>query len=193
MPDDNTGGDPQTTPAGEMPKGSDADNKPTVDELVVQLADTRKALKAVNNESAARRKKLQAFEDAKKEREDAEMTELEKSQASLVEMTTANEQLQQTIRDAKVDAAINAKAVELKFRNPADARALIDMNAVTLSDDGKVSGVDKALQALVKERPYLTELVTKMPNTDSRKRNTSKATVQSDEYDAQIKARYDIG
>ena len=190
MPEDNIGGDPQTPPEGGMPEGSEAGNKPDATKLLAELEETRKALKVANAEAADRRKKLQAFEEAEAKRKEAEMSEVEKLNAKLAEMVTEREAIQQALMDTKLDAAISGAAATLKFRNPVDARALIDMDAIEISENGAIKGVEAALKALAKERPYLIDSVS-VPDTDGTKRNQRKA-AQDEAALQTIAARYGI-
>jgi len=190
MPEDNIGGDPQTPPEGGMPEGSEAGNKPDATKLLAELEETRKALKVANAEAADRRKKLQAFEEAEAKRKEAEMSEVEKLNAKLAEMVTEREAIQQALMDTKLDAAISGAAATLKFRNPVDARALIDMDAIEISENGAIKGVEAALKALAKERPYLIDSVS-VPDTDGTKRSQGKA-AQDEAALQTIAARYGI-
>ena len=192
MPEDNKGGDPQAKPAGEMPKGSDDGKNASTDSLQAELAEVRKALKAANSEAADRRKKLQAFEDAEKKRKESEMSEVEKLNAQLVEMTSTQEQLQKSLQDTKLNAAIDVAAKTLNFINVDEARAHINRDALKLDDEGNWTGVKKALETLAEERPHFIEKKTPMPNTDGKKRNTSKATTQDEAYMNTIRSRYSI-
>ena len=189
MPEENTGGDPQNTPEGEMLEGTDAGNKPDAATLQAQLEETRKALKAANNEAADRRKKLQAFEEAEAKRKEAEMTEVEKLQAQLAEMAARDEATQQSLRETKLNGAIDLAAGALKFRKATEARALINRDALEYGDDGEWSGVEKALKALAKDSPHLIEQVV-TADTDGTRRNTADPTKASEAKEAQIKQRY---
>jgi len=52
--------------------------------------------------------------------------------------------------------AIEIGAAGLKFVDPKDAFNLIDLGEIEIDEDtGEVSGVDKALKALAKAKPYL--------------------------------------
>ena len=181
-----------TTPAGEMPNGSDDGKNASTDSLQAELTEVRKALKAANSEAADRRKKLQAFEDAEKKRKESEMSEVERLNAQLAEMVSTHEQLQKSLQDTKLNAAIDVAAKTLNFINVDEARAHINRDALKLDDEGNWTGVTKALETLAKERPHLIEKKVTMPDTDGTKRNTGKATAQDEAYMNTIKSRYGI-
>ena len=171
MPEDNTGGDPQAKPEGAMPEGSEVGTQPPADTLQAELEETRKALKAANAEAADKRKKLQAFKEAEAKRKEAEMTEVEKLQAKVAEMAAEQEATQQSLRETRLNAAIDLTAKTLKFRKVTEARALINGDALEYGDDGQWSGVDDALKALAKDSPHLIDAGMQQQDTDGMRRN----------------------
>ena len=144
--DDATQTEPQAT--GETPTAAD---------LQAELGRTRKALADANREAAQRRKKLEGFEQAEAARKTAEMTELERVQAKLVETEKRAAEAEAGRRDALVRAAVIAKATGLRFQDPGDALRYVDASKATLADDGTVAGIDEQLDALAKARPYLLQ------------------------------------
>lgn len=135
----------------------------------------KSALKRANAEAAERRIKLQEYEEAERKRKEAEMTELEKAQTKLSEMEQQMAALKDQNRQARITAAVKLKAAELNFHDPSDASAFIDGAALTLTDEGEVEGVEPALKALAKARPYLvkSDAGPKSP-PDGDKRNVGK-------------------
>ena len=191
MPEIEQGAMPTSTPEGEIPEGTDVGTKPSADTLQAELEETRKALKAANAEAADRRKKLQAFEEAEAKRKEAEMTEVEKLNAKLAEMVAQQEATQQSLRETKLNAAIDLAAKTLKFRKVTEARALINRDALEYGDNGEWSGVEEALKALAKDSPHLIEQAT-APDTDGLRRNQGKATTPNDALLKTIAERYGI-
>lgn len=88
-----------------------------------------------------------AAEDKLKEKEEFK-TLYEKSQTELGELQT--KQAQTNREHAIVSAAIKAGA-----QNPNDVVKLIGSDAVTVAEDGTVSGAEDAVSALLKEKTYL--------------------------------------
>ena len=156
-----------TTPETEMVEGTDAGTQTT---STSELEDIRKALKKANAEAAANRKALQAYQDAEEKRKQSEMTEVEKLQAKLTEMVSKQEATQQSLRETKLNAAIDLTAKTLKFRKVQEARALINRDALEFGEDGEWSGVEDALKALAKDSPHLIEQVNNA-DTDGLRRN----------------------
>lgn len=92
-------------------------------------------------------KKLQELEDAKKDKAtkaDEKATRLEKD----LEKATA------TARDLRLH---NAFLIDNKYdwHNPRRALRLLDLSDVEIDEDGKVEGLDEAIEALAKSDPYL--------------------------------------
>jgi hypothetical protein len=59
------------------------------------------------------------------------------------------------IENAVLAAAARETDQRARFIDPADAVRLADLSKVTLGDDGTISGVDEALDALAKAKPHL--------------------------------------
>lgn len=91
---------------------------------------------------------------------EAQMSDAEKQAAELAalrqqvaEGQAQAEKAKEALARQKVETAVLLAAGN--FQNPQDALSFVDLSAIELGDDGKVTGVDKALEALSKEKPYL--------------------------------------
>lgn len=85
--------------------------------------------------------------------EEANKTELEKAQARAQE---AEETAQRTVEAANrrlVEAAIIAEATSQKAIKPEHMHRLVDTEAVTVGDDGQVTGAKEAVAAFLKANP----------------------------------------
>lgn len=145
----------QTPPAdGQPPLAETPESTPVdtgnVDEIKAELERVRKALKDANKEAADRRKKLEAFEAAEKEKADKELTESQRLQKELEAARAEKAEMENRLKTTTIKNAVLAKAGELNFDHPADALALIDLSSVEISEDGKVIGFEKALEDLAK-------------------------------------------
>lgn len=129
------------------------------DDTLAELERTRAALKAANKEAADRRKRLDTLETAEKERQQAEMTELDKTKVELDALKAANATAQASLRRAALkDAASDAaQRAGLTFAAGAlaDAVALGAFDELEVSESGSVAGMADAVKALHKQRPYL--------------------------------------
>jgi hypothetical protein len=103
---------------------------------------------------------LKAAEDAKK----AQMTELEKAQAEAAEARkkaeeaeAARQGIEAKAAEKLLRAAIIAEASKAGFNDPNDAWLYIDRSAIKAKDDDSYEGLDKAIEAVVKAKPYLVK------------------------------------
>lgn len=154
---DEVPGEKPTTPAGETPAGAapEPEKTPTAAELKAQLDAVQKALKDANREAAERRKKLDAYEKADADRQAAALSETEKLQKANAEMAKRLERIEAERQQEAIKYAVTSKAAALGFTDPSDAYALLDLAAVTVQDDGTLKGVDEALTAMAKAKPYM--------------------------------------
>lgn len=63
--------------------------------------------------------------------------------------------LQQQIKESKIDAALQAAAAKKGIQDLDAAVKLVDKSKVTVNDDGTISGVTEAIDALATQRSYL--------------------------------------
>lgn len=146
---------------GVTPEPQDAGEKPAAEagksaaELQAELDRTAKALKEANKEAASRRKRLDELEAAEKKRADESKTELEKAQARATELEGQLTAQQQAAQERAIKAEIRLQAASMGFNDPDDAYRADVLAAVTVGEDGEVSGVKDALAQLAKDKPYL--------------------------------------
>lgn len=112
-------------------------------------------LKKVRREAAEYRTKLRAVEEAQGKAQQDKMTEVERLQADLEKTQAQLEQTERLSRERLVRSAVAIAAARAGFNDPDDAYRLLDMTALEVVDDGTVDGLDKAIQAIVKAKPYL--------------------------------------
>lgn len=164
---------PATVPAGEAvtPPEPTAEAKPaSLDEAVRELAELRAQVKRVNAESAERRRKLAAFEAAEVERKQADLSELEKLRVQVAEKDDLYQQSINELTKLRIRHAVEMAAGRLGFHKPEDAAQLMDWAEVTVDEDGKVKGVEEALKALLKDRPYLVRQQQAAPDLNAQQR-----------------------
>jgi len=115
----------------------------------------------LNAESAERRVKLKEFEEAEETRKREAMSELEKAQAdaekwqtqhgeTVAEWEAKYAELETQFQEFKIGLVVERAAGELGFEHPQDAMALVNLSALAIDDDGKVTGFDEQLQELAK-------------------------------------------
>jgi hypothetical protein len=106
----------------------------------------------------------------------AQMTELEKARAQAAEALKKAEEAEQarTATEAKalerlMRAEVIAVASQLGFNDSADAWLYIDRAAIKVKEDDSFEGIDKALEAVVKSKPYLIKTSQPSGGTPTRK------------------------
>lgn len=116
--------------------------------------------------------KLAEFEKAEEERKKAEMTEAER-------LAKEKEEYEKKAKESEESAAqaldkANKRLIKAEFRVLArelgvrpdaldDAYVLADLDAVSVDDEGAVTGVKEALETLTKAKPYLVVAEKKQP------------------------------
>ena len=157
----------------------------TLEDLQAELEETRKALSKVNRESAQRRKKLDEFETREREREEAELSEMERLQKQIDLLNTEKEQAQKSAQEILLKSTVISQAAALNFNDPEDAFALVDKSQFEI-ENGKISGVKEALEELAKSKPYMLQTTRKPVGTVT---NPGDNITGKGETDAQRRAR----
>jgi len=140
--DDTDDGDGDTGEDGKSKdKSSDTISKADFDAL-----NTR--MKAADRAKSAAEARVKEFEDKDK-------SELEQASSQLEEANATIESMSGELTQAQISAAFVADN-KYKWKNPATALRLADLSEVTI-EDGKVNGLDKALETLAKSDPYLLD------------------------------------
>jgi hypothetical protein len=81
--------------------------------------------------------------------EKANQTELERAQARAAEL----EQREQRAKQTLIEAAVLAEGTRQQAIKPEHLHRLIDLNEVTVGDDGRVTGVSEAVKAFLDTNP----------------------------------------
>lgn len=107
----------------------------------------------LNPESKKALEELQKLKEADEKRKHDEMTVQQKAEADKKKAEDEAAQLRKDLQEERVKNAILAAAKD--FVDPQDAYAMIDRDLIETDKDGKVTGVEDAIKALVKAKPYL--------------------------------------
>jgi len=159
-PDDGSGGTPPPDKGdgGQAPPQTQGGKTFTQEELDRIIADRLGREREKTKDYDELKKKA----DELKKLQDAQLSEQERQKKELDEATVAKADLEARLKAKELEAQgiliraeVRVQAVKLGFANPDDAYALADLGAVKVTDSGEVSGVDKALEKLAKDRPYL--------------------------------------
>lgn len=140
------------TTQGQEP-GAERDASPDVDALMTEV-------KSLRREAASWRTKLRQAEEAEEQRKRSEMTELEKLKADLEAERQARAKAEEQRRGQLLRTQVITAAARIGFNDPDDALRMIDAASLEVDDQGAVDGLDAALQALAKAKPYLIKSTT---------------------------------
>lgn len=140
--------DPEGTDTGEA---SDSTTKPLSAEEAAALTER---MKAADRRASAKEQELTQALAKLKEHEDRDKTELERATADAEQSRKEAEDAKSALRAQRIN---NAFLTSNKFtwHNSERAMSLLDLSEVTISDDGTVVGLEKAIDALAKSDPYL--------------------------------------
>lgn len=153
MPDDNTTADPAlaappaVTPPGQAP----TDTTPTLPAGEGKtLADYERMVAELRKENAGHRTKLNKFEADEKARADAQLSEQQKLEKRAADLEARNKHYQQQLINSQVQLAAQRRGII----DP-ELAALAIQQTLEYGDDGMPTNLDKALDELVKARPFL--------------------------------------
>lgn len=154
---DAPGGAPAPPPADATPPAADPVEAPKADakDTTPDLAAIQKELREARREAASFRTELKRYQDAEAQSKQAAMSETEKLQAQLAELTRGVEERDARIKAMDLRAAVNRSASKLGFADPEDALSLLDASAIEYAEDGKPRNLDHLLGDLIRAKPYL--------------------------------------
>lgn len=109
---------------------------------------------AVRKRMVAADRRASDLEEKAKQAEREKLDETERAKSDLKDKTEALEKATETIQTLSLDLAF-FKDNTYDWKNPATARRLLDMNGVTIGEDGAVQGLKTALDKLAKDEPYM--------------------------------------
>lgn len=117
---------------------------------------TREEYEAIQRRMQAADKRAAEYEQKLKDAERAKMDETERTKAELADAKTALEAAKAELQQARIDNAF-LKDNKHKWKNPAAALKLADLSGVKVGEDGNVTGLREALDALAKSDAYLLD------------------------------------
>lgn len=130
------------------------------DRALETIRKQRESEKKAKDELKAARARLKELEEAEKKRQDADKSELEKATSRVSELEKAlqdSREMAQALRlrqeFGKVAKKLNLKFADVQAED--DAFLLAEMEGVEMDADGEVTGLEDAVKALHKSRPYL--------------------------------------
>lgn len=149
-----------TQPAPQEGQSEPVQSAPTGETSQADITRIMAELKEARTEAAKYRTELRSAQEKLSKFEQAQLTEQEKLQKRAEEAEQTAQALAQRLTDTLVRAEVMAQAQKHGVIDLDAAYRLIDRSLVKVGDDGSVEGVDKAVAALVKERPWLVASTT---------------------------------
>jgi len=146
-----TGQAPTPTTEQETTQGQE----PGAEQSTPDIDALLKEVKTLRKEAASWRTKLRAAEEAEEQRKRSEMTELEKLKADLEAERQARAAAEQQRQQQLLRTQVISAAAKAGLNDPEDAVRMLDTSEMTVADDGTVEGLEQALGALLKAKPYL--------------------------------------
>jgi DNA repair exonuclease SbcCD ATPase subunit len=124
------------------------------------IRQQRESEKAIAKQLKEAKASLKKYQDDEKKRKDAELSELEKANQRVTELEAALKEAQTMTQALRLRQEFSKVAGKLKLafvdaQAEEDAFDLSDMDEVVIDGNGKVTGLEEAIKALHKQRPYL--------------------------------------
>jgi DNA repair exonuclease SbcCD ATPase subunit len=117
--------------------------------------------KAINEETKSLKAQLADLQKALKANERASMSEVERLKAEKAELEAAANQAREAITQMRLKDAFRSAAATKKVRfvdgAMDDAFKLADLTGVQVEESGAVRGMEAAIDALLKAKPYLVQ------------------------------------
>lgn len=120
------------------------------EETAARIVELERALKNATEERDRHRKKLSSYEDAERKAQEAQLSEIEKVTKRAAEAESRSEQYRQQLVTASVKLAATSQGII----DP-DLAALAIQNELEYDEYGMPTNTEKALEKLVKNKPFL--------------------------------------
>lgn len=119
-----------------------------------RIAELEALLEKRSNSVKAARRDREKLERELKQLRDKDLPEIDKLKTELSESKATLEQRDEALKQSRLELAF-LRDNTYTWRNPATALKLADLSKVEVDDDGEVTGLKAALDALAKSDPYL--------------------------------------
>lgn len=147
-----------TTGTETVPMRQTEGQEPEVEQQGTKLEDLteiRAELNRARKEAAKYRKSAQMAQEAEEQRQRDEMSEIERLRADMAKIKVEAQEADERARLASIRAAVVAAANGMN--DPEDALRLLDIDALEIDESGNIVGLDDAIAALLKAKPYLAK------------------------------------
>lgn len=174
----------EPTQDGEQEQPAATFTQADLDRIIKERLERERTRYADYNDLKKAAEELEKLKDAELSEVERLGKEKEQLEAKMAEQAKAAEAREQEHQAMLVRAEVRVSAAALGFQNPNDAYALADLSSVTV-EKGEVQGVENALKALAKDKPYLLDAVDGGAGTPPRKTRT--APKRAPEFDIPVR------
>jgi len=137
------------TPASQSVTPEKPNTTAASEETAARIAELERSLKNATEERDRHRKKLSSYEDAERKAQEAQLSEIEK----VTKRATESDARAEAFRQQLVATSVKLAATRLGIIDP-DLAALAIQSDLEY-EDGMPTNVEKALEKLIKNKPYL--------------------------------------
>jgi hypothetical protein len=174
--------------AGQAPATEDGQQEEQLD-----AASLMAELKRVRREAAKYRTDLRQLQAQAEEAQRAQLPEVDRLKADLAAAQRQVAEREAQVAEQQLRSAVLAAAARHGFVDPEDAFRMLDREELALGENGSVDGIEEALGALRKAKPYLVRSAASpalQPTNPAGQRSLTKADVAGMTAD-EINRRWD--
>ncbi len=142
-----------TPPTGATPAGTAS----TLEEALARMKELERSLANATEERDRHRKKLSRYEEAEKQAQEAQLSEVERVKKQHAEFQAEHEEYRRRMQERVVRYELEREAARLGLIRPELAFKLIDWSELEFAEDGTPKNADKLLEKLLKEYPELAK------------------------------------
>lgn len=150
---------------GTQASGQTSTQGMTLEQALAELENQRKRTQAADANQAKVAAELKKFQDA-------QLTEQERIKQQAEETAKENAKLKADLKAQQIKLAF-LEDTTYKWKNPATALRVLDLDGVNVTDDGKVENLKAALDKLAKSDPYLLETTETSSTTETTGQGTT--------------------
>jgi len=148
--------EPQDPAAGDE-QDDDAGDGELPEAVRAQLQAARKAARDAKAEARAATQRAADAEAKLKDKEDADLSELERAQHRATEAEAAADAARASAKETALRYEVAVLTNKLNLHDADTAYRLLDASTVEWGDDSRPTNVEALMKALVKERPFLVK------------------------------------
>lgn len=145
-------------PTGQAPAQEDGQPEEQLD-----AASLMAELKRVRREAARYRTELRQLQTQSEEAQRAQLPEVDRLKADLAAAQRQLTEREAQVAEGRLRSAVLTAAAKQGFVDPEDAFRMLERDELALGENGSVDGIEEALGALRKAKPYLVRSASAQP------------------------------